>query len=131
MALILVADDDPLVRDVVSQTLGGLGHIVGVVENGADAVQVAEFKHPDLVILDCSMPVLSGVDALRRIRRSRTAFATPALMLTARSSYRDEDIAFRAGASDYLRKPFDPTELIVVVDRLLAKAETVAKLRHQ
>ena len=122
MALIIIADDDPMVCDIVRETLTKRGHIVGVVDNGNDAVRVAEIKRPDLIILDCSMPLLSGVEALRRIRNSRTAFATPALMLTARSSHHDEDIALRAGASEYLRKPFDPAELIVVAEQLLKKS---------
>lgn len=122
MTMILVADDDQLVGDVVRHALEPLGHVVGTVDNGADAVRVAELKRPELIILDCSMPGLSGVEALRRIRSSRALFSTPVLMLTARASAHDEEIAMRAGASDYLRKPFDPDELLVLVDRLLTKS---------
>ncbi|MDQ3471825.1 MAG: response regulator [Pseudomonadota bacterium] len=67
---------------------------------------MVETKQPDLVILDCSMPGIGGVDVLRRLRVSGTSFAVPVLMLTARSSWDDEEIALRAGADDYLRKPF-------------------------
>lgn len=121
MARILVADDDEMVRDIVTAVLAEHGHIVGSVDNGSDAVGAAEFKRPDLVILDCAMPGMSGVEALRLIRSSERVSTTPVLMLTARESERDEDIAIRAGASDYLRKPFDPTELLVRVDNLLWK----------
>jgi DNA-binding response OmpR family regulator len=127
MARIIIADDDSLVGDIVRYTLEPHGHIVGVVGNGVDAVQVAETKRPDLIILDCAMPGLGGVEALRRIRGSRTAFATSVLMLTARGSSRDEEIAVRAGANDYLRKPFDPAELLVVVERLLTKSAAPAR----
>lgn len=128
MALILIADDDPLVTDIVRHTLGARGHVVGTVDNGTDALRAAETKRPDLVILDCSMPGLGGVDVLRRIKVSAKCFATPVLMLTVRSSYQDEEIAFRAGADDYLCKPFDPAELVVIVERMLKKAERARSL---
>ncbi len=122
MARILLADDDPFIADVVRATLSTHGHVVGVVASGEDALRVVETKRPNLVILDCAMPGMGGIEALRRIRASGTGFDTPVLMLTARTGSRDEEIAVRAGASDYLRKPFDPTELIVVVERLLRKS---------
>ena len=122
MALILLADDDELVRDVVQRTLASRGHVVGLVDNGSDAVRVVETKRPALVILDCTMPGLPGIEALRQIRVSSSAYRTPVLILTARRSDMDEEIAIRAGASDYLRKPFHPDDLIVRVERLLEKA---------
>jgi DNA-binding response OmpR family regulator len=127
MARILVADDDRMIGDVVRHTLEPHGHIVGVVESGAAAVRVAETKRPELIILDCAMPGVTGVEALRQIRSSSLAFATPVLMLTARASQRDEEIAMRAGASDYLRKPFDPAELLVMVERLIMKSAAPAR----
>lgn len=123
MALIIIADDDPLVGDIVRYTLSEHGHIVGIVANGVDALRVVETERPDLVILDCSMPGLGGVDLLRQLRVSRTSFDIPILMLTARSSRDDEEIALRAGADDYLRKPFDPAELLAIVDHIMTKAE--------
>ena len=122
MSLILVADDDELVREVVQNTLSEQGHVVGLVSNGEEAVQAFEAKLPDLVILDFSMPELSGVDALRKIRLSPVGSRTPVLMLTARRSSTDEEIASRAGANDYLRKPFSPIQLLVRVELLLAKS---------
>jgi CheY-like chemotaxis protein len=73
MALILVADDDSLIGDIIRYALEPRGYVVGVVGTGLDAVRVAEAKRPDLIVLDCSMPGLSGVDALRQIRNSREA----------------------------------------------------------
>jgi DNA-binding response OmpR family regulator len=122
MALILLADDDEMVCDVVRETLSSHGHLVGLVGNGADAIRVVETKRPDLIILDCAMPEVTGIQALRQIRLSRTAFRTPVLILTARRGERDEEIAMRAGANDYLRKPFNPDQLVVRVESLLEKA---------
>jgi DNA-binding response OmpR family regulator len=127
MALILIADDDELVVEMVRDSLGAYGHVVGAVDDGMPVAGIVEFKRPELVILDCNMPELSGVEALRQIRILRHAFATPVLMLTARRGESDEDIAMRAGANDYLRKPFDPDQLVSRVETLLRRAE----LRNQ
>ena len=128
MARILVADDDELVCDIVRHTLSARGHIVGSVTNGRDAIRVVKAKRPELVILDCLMPVLGGIEALRRIRQSSDGFRTPVLMLTARRSGGDEDIALRAGADDYLRKPFDSADLVVRVEALLSQSERRRRL---
>ena len=121
MALILAADDDPLVGDVLRAVLGARGHVVGVVGNGLDAIRAAELKQPKLLILDCSMPELPGVETLRRIRMSPSLHKLPRLMLTARRRDPDVAIAMRAGANDYLKKPFDPDELVAVVESLLER----------
>lgn len=122
MALIYAADDDRLVREVVHQTLTKQGHVVKMVDNGADAVRIYQAKQPDLLILDCLMPQLGGIDALRRIRMLPSQNHAPVLMLTARRGSRDESIALRAGADDYLRKPFRPTQLLVWVELLLKRS---------
>lgn len=122
MALIHLADDDELVREIVHNTLAEQGHVVGMVDNGADAVRIFQARQPDLVILDCVMPRMSGVEALRQIRTLSGEAHTPILMLTARRSSMDEEIALRAGADDYLRKPFSPTQLLVRVELLLLRA---------
>lgn len=119
MALILIAEDDELVVEAVRAALEPRGHIVGSVGDGMPVKGVVELKRPDLVILDCGMPNLSGIDALRNIRSSNTGYATPVLMLTGRRGMADEDIAYRAGADDYLRKPFDPDQLVARVEELL------------
>lgn len=122
MALIHLADDDKMVRDIVQATLAPHGHVVGMAENGADAVRIFEAKRPDLVILDCAMPGMGGIEALRLIRLLSGEARVPVLMLTARRRSMDETIATRAGADDYLRKPFNPTQLLVRVELLLQRA---------
>lgn len=123
MALIIYAEDDPLVGELVQTTLIDAGHAVGVVTNGRDALQVVQQRRPDLLILDISMPEMSGSHVLDAIRRDPALYDLPVLMLTGRRGQIDEDIALKAGATDYLRKPFDPDALVVTVSALLAKAE--------
>ena len=122
MALVLVADDDPRVGEIIRVTLAERGHVVGTVISGEEALRVVAAKRPGLVILDCSMPGMGGIEALRQIKSSNLSFDTPVLMLTGRLSKEDEEIALRAGADEYLRKPFDPTELLVVAERMIAKS---------
>ena len=119
MALILLADDDELVVDVVRAALGARGHVVGALDDGLSVIAVVELKRPALVILDCAMPEVSGIEALHQIRTSSQCYDTPVLMLTGRRSDADEEIAMRAGADDYLRKPFDCDQLVARVETLL------------
>lgn len=123
MARIIYAEDDELVGEIVRDTLMDAGHAVGVIGDGVTALQVAKIKNPDLIILDCSMPRMGGVEVLRRIRNHQELFSTPVLMLTGRSSAADERIAFDAGATEYLKKPFDRDELVFIVENLLDDAE--------
>jgi DNA-binding response OmpR family regulator len=123
MALILIADDDQLIIQIVQTALSARGHTVGGVEDGLRVLSVVELKRPALVILDCMMAEVSGIEALRQIRSSRTCFATPVLMLTARCSEADEEIAMRHGADDYLRKPFGSDLLVARAERLIERTK--------
>ena len=116
-----MAEDDDLVAEVAREALIAAGHGVGVLGNGADAFAVISARRPDLVILDCNMPGLSGLLVLRKIRDSAVLFDTPVMVLTGRQSERDADLAYQEGADDYMRKPFDPDELVFRVEELLAK----------
>jgi DNA-binding response OmpR family regulator len=122
MALILIADDDELIIEIVRDALGARGHIVGAVDDGTPVAAIVAFKRPALVILDCNMPELPGIEALRQIRLLPEGHGTPVLMLTARCGSFDEAIAMRAGANDYLRKPFDSDQLVSRVEALLRRA---------
>lgn len=124
MPLVIIADDDDLVVDIVRTALEARGHVVGGLDDGKPVRNVVELKRPDVVILDCSMQV-SGIVALREIRASTKAAATPVLMLTARCGAADEGIAWSAGADDYLRKPFDVDELVARVEALMEKGGAI------
>lgn len=124
MARIIVAEDDDIVSAIVREALTNAGHIVGVVDNGVDALRAIRMKKPDLVILDCTMPELGGLIVLREIRLSEDLFDTPVLVLTGRQSPRDVELAYNQGADDYMKKPFDPDELVFRVEELLDKRKT-------
>lgn len=121
MARIIIADDDEFIVEVIRAALESGGHVVGALNDGTQVVKVVDANRPHLVILDCAMPGRSGVDALRDIRASPVSYNTPVLMLTALTYEGDENIAMRAGANEYLTKPFDPDQLLAIVDNMLEK----------
>ena len=122
-----MAEDDDLVAEVAIEALNAAGHAVGLLVDGTDMMKVIEARRPDLVILDCNMPQKSGILVLREMRSSMSFCETPVLMLTARRSERDVELAMFEGASDYMKKPFNPDELVFRVDRLLQKHQAASR----
>ena len=128
MARIIIADDDPIIVELVREILAKEGHIVGALEDGAHVCEVLERKQPDLLILDCVMPQKSGIEVLREIRGSELCHRIPVLMLTARGSSSDQDIAFYSGADEYISKPFDRERLAMVVNAMIEHGTTIPPL---
>lgn len=126
MARIIIADDDEIVATIVSDALFAAGHAVGWVKDGASALDVIRRRAPDLLILDCNMPEKSGIMVLRELRQSPHYYHLPVLMLTARGSGSNEEIARYEGANDYLTKPFNPIELVDRVEELVAGRRRIA-----
>lgn len=119
MARIIYAEDDDLMGEIVRSTLARDGHVVGLVTDGKAALQAITLKQPDLVILDCSIPELSGIQVLERMRLNQALYDMPVLMLTGRRSEKDVSLAAYAGADAYVKKPFDPEYLLFIADSLL------------
>ncbi|HVN87293.1 MAG TPA: ATPase, T2SS/T4P/T4SS family [Candidatus Binatia bacterium] len=119
----LIVDDEGDFRDLLSMTLtrSGLGITVSVATCGADAVAQAEADPPDLILLDVMMPEMDGFTVCERLRSNvRTAFV-PIIMLTALDDPRNRARGFLAGTDDYLGKPFNRSELIARVRRLIQR----------
>lgn len=130
MAHILIVDDDELIAEVASDTLINEGHGCGWVTSGDEAWALLKSgTRPDLMLLDHSMPGISGINLLRRIRNSAQHYDLPVIMFTAMSGEDDEARAIFAGAQDFLRKPFNRNALIGRVGYLLARIE--ASPRHK
>ncbi|MEG3086005.1 response regulator transcription factor [Sphingomonas sp. PB4P5] len=121
MALIIIADDDELVGEIARDALVAAGHGAGLVGDGTAALRVVKARKPDLLVLDCNMPGLSGVLVLRELRNMPAFCDLPVMMLTGRRGAQDEELAMFAGANDYMKKPFDPDEFVFRVEQLLAK----------
>ncbi|WP_126177020.1 response regulator [Tsuneonella rigui] len=123
MALIFYAEDDALMGELVQATLMDAGHAVGVLGDGEDALRALRRRKPNLAIVDMSMPQMGGCELIKIVRRDPDLYDIPILVLTARRSKEDEEIARQAGANGYLRKPFEPERLVSMVNQLLEWAE--------
>jgi DNA-binding response OmpR family regulator len=121
MARVLVADDDPDVRDVVVFKLQQVGHDVLVAEDGGTALALARRELPELAVLDVMMPRMTGLDVCRELRADRLTASIPVILLTARAQEGDVESGFAWGADDYLTKPFSPRELASRVRAVLAR----------
>jgi len=119
-AVVLVVDDDPDLRALVDATLTGAGWTVHTAESGTEALAASERIAPDLVISDVMMPGLDGWALVRALRSRPTTALTPVILMTALNGREDRLRGFRLGADDYLPKPFEPTELVLRVRRVLA-----------
>ncbi|MBS6397234.1 MAG: response regulator transcription factor [Clostridiales bacterium] len=119
---ILVADDEPEIREVLRMMLGGEGYEIVEACNAAEAVEHA--GQVDLVILDIMMPGESGIQACTRIREMTNV---PILFLTAKSGEHDKVLGFSAGGDDYLVKPFSYMELLSRVKALIRRYRVYQK----
>lgn len=119
MPTILVADDEPLLRDLLEFRLAQRDYVPVMACDGREALQRLDDSQPDAVVLDMMMPVHDGLDVLRRMRESERHANTPVIMLTARRGEADIVGALELGANDYLVKPFMPEELLARLARLL------------
>lgn len=119
MSFLLFADDNEDMRLMLRDLFRSVGHEVALAADGVAALQAIEEREPDLVILDHSMPALTGMDVCRRMKANPFTARIPVLMLTAQGGMESKVEGFAAGADDYLAKPFDPRELRARVNALL------------
>jgi DNA-binding response OmpR family regulator len=121
VALIVVADDDVDIRDLVEFKLTTLGHQIVTVADGSSAVDACRTSRPDLAVLDVMMPGLTGLEAVREIRSNPALKDIPVILLTARAQQSDVQTGYDSGADDYITKPFSPKDLASRVEALLAR----------
>ncbi|MDY7083847.1 MAG: response regulator [Actinomycetota bacterium] len=120
---VLVADDDVDVRDLITSKLVAAGYRVITADDGASALRQVVTEHPDMVILDVSMPGLDGLSVCYELHSSADTAQIPVLMLSGHSRQVDIDLGLTVGADDYLVKPFNPAELVRRVRWLLLANE--------
>ncbi|PIE80220.1 MAG: DNA-binding response regulator [Chloroflexi bacterium] len=125
MATILVIDDDELVSRTLQRALKLYGYQVMVANSGAAGLQTARRHRPDLFILDIMMPGADGYQVCRQIRGDPLLAELPVLFLTAKVKDEDKIEGFRAGADDYLSKPFNMEELQLRVKAILRRMNPV------
>jgi DNA-binding response OmpR family regulator len=119
MATVLVAEDDADIRELVAYKLQQAGYQVVSVTDGLAALAAARDSAPDVAIVDVSMPGLSGVQVCTALREHPATTRIPVILLSARAHADDSETGLRAGAVDYVTKPFSPRELVQRVESLL------------
>ena len=117
--LILIADDDEDILELVKAVLERSGHEVVAVGDGAEALASVRTRRPDLAVLDIAMPHVDGLEVLRRLRADAETTALPVVLLSAQAQEADVERGFATGASAYVKKPFSPRELAARVAELL------------
>lgn len=111
MTKILMVDDDKLVTDLLQKLLKSEGYETVAVNDSTKAVEVAKAELPDLILLDLMMPQPDGFRVCRLLREDPTFTLIPIIIVTALDDGDSRAVAFGAGATDYLTKPFHPGEL--------------------
>lgn len=124
--LVLIADDDPRVREVLDAYLRGAGFRTELAQNGKRALELWRAASPDLLLLDLMMPETDGLEVVRRVRAES---AVPVLMLTARADEIDRVLGLELGADDYIVKPFSPREVVARIRAVLRR--TVGEVRSE
>jgi len=121
-SLVVVADDEDDILELVTTIIERAGHRVVPVRDGDAALAAVRERRPDLVVLDISMPKVDGLEVLRLLRSEDETSELPVLLLSARAQEDDVRLGFATGASAYVKKPFSPGELSRRVDDLLGPA---------
>ncbi|TML72788.1 MAG: response regulator transcription factor [Actinobacteria bacterium] len=124
---VLVVDDDDDIRLLLEELLRGAGYAVETAQDGRLALRVFHENPTDIVVLDLSMPELDGFETLERLRDLSDV---PVILLTARSGEIDKVRGFRAGADDYVVKPFGRQELLARIEALLRRTPEPTHLEH-
>ena len=129
MTTVLVVDDEPMVRDVVTRYLERDGHRVVTAEDGDAARGLIEREAPSLVLLDVMLP--GKTDGLALCRWIRSTSNLPVILLTARVDEADRIVGLELGADDYVTKPFSPRELATRVKAVLRRASSGPRPRER
>jgi DNA-binding response OmpR family regulator len=115
---VLIVDDEPAIVEILSTYLRDEGFLVHVARDGEEALRVVAHDRPDLVLLDLSLPTISGVEVFREIRSTSD---TPVIMVTSRIDEVDRVVGLELGADDYIGKPFSPREVVARVKAVLRR----------
>ena len=120
---ILIADDDPAIRDVLRIALGQSGFATEQASDGQAALETFAKAAPDLIVLDIGMPEMDGLEVCRTIRKTSQV---PILFLTAQGDEIDRVVGLELGADDYVAKPFSPREVVARIRAILKRTDGAA-----
>jgi putative two-component system response regulator len=127
---VLVVDDEAGNREMLEETLTGLGHEVALAENGLEALAEVERRLPDLILLDISMPGVGGIEVCQILKRDPKTRLIPVVLLTGHGEREIRIAGLDAGADDFFNKPFDMVELTARIRSLLELKRFTDELEH-
>ncbi len=120
---VLIIEDDPSIVEMLRYNLEKAGFEPLVAMDGEEGVMLVEEEDPDLVVLDWMLPLMSGIEVCRRIRRRPESKDLPIIMLTAKGEETDRVRGLESGADDYVVKPFSPSEMMARIRAVLRRAK--------
>lgn len=127
---ILVVDDEEEIRRLLIFTLKAEGYTTFEASSGAEAIEMIASEEPDLVVLDVMMPHMDGWEVLKQLREQGTRASTRILLLTARRTENDFVMGWKLGVDEYATKPFDPDELVTLIEQTLAASKDQLQLKR-
>jgi two-component system alkaline phosphatase synthesis response regulator PhoP len=122
MARILVVDDEPHIVRLVSFSLEKGGHEVYQASDAMTGIALAKEHQPDLILMDVMMPLMTGFEAVDKLKEDPGTAEIPVVMLSAKSQAYEQEEGLRRGALRYVCKPFTPRDLVDVVSQVLSEA---------
>jgi DNA-binding response OmpR family regulator len=131
LPVVLIADDDPDILELVSLTLERDGYEVVQARNGEEAVRLAAERRPHLAVLDLTMPGIDGCEVTRRLRAAESDRNLPILILSAFAEDRQTARALEAGADAYMKKPFSPRDLLAKARSMILEQHPRSRLAAQ
>jgi PleD family two-component response regulator len=123
LSKVLIVDDDPLMRRIVTQSLDKAEYELIEAESGSAAIEKALAQRPDIILLDVMMPEMDGFEVVYRLRKHAITSSIPIILLTALGEMSEKIHGLQLGADDYITKPFDPRELRARVQAHLKRSE--------
>jgi two-component system, cell cycle response regulator DivK len=121
MKKLLLVEDNDLNRDVLSRLLNRWGYEVACAVDGEEGVEMSRNEHPDLVLMDITLPLMNGYDATRIIKSQPETCSIPVLAMTAHVLEEDQEDARAAGCSDFVPKPIDFPALLETIRKHLGE----------
>ena len=117
---VLVVDDDPVILRLLEVNFEMEGFAVLTAGDGAEGIEVARARQPDVVVSDVMMPKMNGLEMVAALKADPETAAIPVLLLSAKAQADDVRLGLAAGADDYVTKPFEPHDLVERVTKLLS-----------
>lgn len=121
--LVLIVEDEEAIITLLDYNLRNAGYLTAIARDGEEAVDLARSLEPNAILLDWMLPLRSGLEVCRHLRRARETSEVPIIMLTARGEEQDKLRGLDMGADDYLTKPFSPQELLARLRAVIRRAQ--------